>query len=106
MKQKSTKIIDNFYKQHCNDEWEHLYGFTIETCDNPGWLLTITDPDLYNKSIQHKYSSVLNMISKQYSVSITHVHEQKSIIYAVKIFSISLESLINSGAKFIRSFTK
>lgn len=101
MKQKNIEIIDNFYKQHCNGEWEHLYGFTIETCDNPGWLLTITDLDIYNKSIQRIYSSIIN---KQYSVSVTHVHEPESITYAVKIFGSSLENVIGSAADFIKYF--
>ena len=25
----------------CNGDWEHTYGITIETTDNPGWMLTI-----------------------------------------------------------------
>lgn len=30
-----------WYERHCDGEWEHEYGVTIETLDNPGWSLRI-----------------------------------------------------------------
>lgn len=33
--------IENWYKQNCDGVWEHLYGVTIETLDNPGWSIKI-----------------------------------------------------------------
>lgn len=33
--------IENWYKQNCDGYWEHLYGVTIETLDNPGWSVKI-----------------------------------------------------------------
>ena len=33
--------IEKWYKGNCNGDWEHSYGITIETLDNPGWDLTI-----------------------------------------------------------------
>lgn len=32
----------NWYVSHCDGEWEHGYGITIETLDNPGWAVNIT----------------------------------------------------------------
>ena len=96
------KLIDRFYRNHCNDEWEHLYGITIETCDNPGWLVSISDPILYNKSIQCEYNHILNDIGCKYEVSITHVHIPQSSIYTIKFFGKSLEIVLNSTAELIK----
>ena len=30
-----------WYLANCNEDWEHQYGVTIDTLDNPGWCLTI-----------------------------------------------------------------
>jgi hypothetical protein len=30
-----------WYHDQCNDDWEHTYGATIDTIDNPGWSLKI-----------------------------------------------------------------
>ena len=30
-----------WYASHCDGEWEHAYGITIETLDNPGWRIKI-----------------------------------------------------------------
>lgn len=32
----------NWYISHCDGEWEHGYGITIETLDNPGWAVKLT----------------------------------------------------------------
>src|SRR5262249_4459082 len=29
------RLID-WYLRHCNGDWEHSFGFTIDTLDNPG----------------------------------------------------------------------
>ena len=42
--------IQNWYHSECNDEWEHVYGITIDTLDNPGWTVSI---DLYGTSLQN-----------------------------------------------------
>jgi hypothetical protein len=33
--------LQGWYRGHCNGEWEHHYGISIETCDNPGWWVRI-----------------------------------------------------------------
>jgi len=33
--------IQNWYRSQCDGDWEHSYGLTIETLDNPGWQVTI-----------------------------------------------------------------
>jgi Immunity protein 53 len=33
--------LSAWYSAQCNDDWEHQYGVTIGTLDNPGWSLRI-----------------------------------------------------------------
>lgn len=33
--------IQNWFFKQCNGDWEHQYGITIETVDNPGWYIVI-----------------------------------------------------------------
>ena len=44
------KWIENWYKDQCDEDWEHSYGIKIETLDNPGWLIHI---DLINTSLEN-----------------------------------------------------
>lgn len=33
--------LQTWYLAQCNGEWEHSSGVTIQSCDNPGWWVTI-----------------------------------------------------------------
>src|ERR1700688_4317206 len=33
--------LQKWYQQQCNGEWEHHYGVSITSCDNPGWWVKI-----------------------------------------------------------------
>ena len=33
--------LQTWYRAQCNGDWEHRYGVTIGTLDNPGWSVTI-----------------------------------------------------------------
>jgi hypothetical protein len=33
--------IEKWYRSHCNGDWEHQWGVSIETLDNPGWRIQI-----------------------------------------------------------------
>ena len=35
-------VLNQWYTSKCDGDWEHSYGFTLETLDNPGWKLKIT----------------------------------------------------------------
>ena len=35
------EFVQSWYLAQCNGEWEHVRGVTIESLDNPGWLVTI-----------------------------------------------------------------
>lgn len=40
--------LQEWYARQCNDDWEHQYGVSVDTLDNPGWSLKIDlkDTDL------------------------------------------------------------
>jgi len=33
------EFIQSWYRDQVNGEWEHTSGVTIETLDNPGWMV-------------------------------------------------------------------
>ena len=37
----SLEFLQAWYRAQSNGDWEHANGVTIETLDNPGWLVTI-----------------------------------------------------------------
>ena len=37
----SIALLQDWYLQHCDGDWEHDYGIQIDTLDNPGWSLKI-----------------------------------------------------------------
>lgn len=41
MSKNAINQIENWYSSQCNGEWEHTFGVTIETLDNPGWSMRV-----------------------------------------------------------------
>jgi hypothetical protein len=41
--------LQEWYKSQCDGDWEHQYGVSIKTLDNPGWDLKI---DIYNTELE------------------------------------------------------
>lgn len=35
------KFLQEWYHFQCDGYWEHAYGITIETLDNPGWSVSV-----------------------------------------------------------------
>ena len=33
--------LQEWYQRHCDGEWEHGHGVTIQSCDNRGWWVRI-----------------------------------------------------------------
>ena len=56
MTDSTIKRIQDWYKSHCNGDWEHSYGVSICTLDNPGWKLRInlTNTGLENIDYEQK----------------------------------------------------
>ena len=44
--------LQQWYRAHCDGDWEHGYGVQIDTLDNPGWRVTVelTDTELSGRS--------------------------------------------------------
>ena len=45
------KKINEWFRSNCNGDWEHGYGITMETLDNPGWMVKIY---LYDTELEDK----------------------------------------------------
>jgi len=43
--------LQEWYLQNCNGDWEHQYGLSISTLDNPGWQVAI---NLRGTALEHK----------------------------------------------------
>ena len=41
MSEEVLSALSQWYARHCNGDWEHHRGITIESCDNPGWWVKI-----------------------------------------------------------------
>jgi hypothetical protein len=37
--------LEAWFASECNGDWEHTYGITLETVDNPGWMLKVEIAD-------------------------------------------------------------
>lgn len=37
----ALRELQEWYLSQCDDDWEHSYGISIDTLDNPGWSLKI-----------------------------------------------------------------
>ena len=37
----SLSLLQQWYLQQCDEDWEHSYGIRIDTLDNPGWILEV-----------------------------------------------------------------
>jgi len=37
----SISLLEKWYLERCNGDWEHSWGISIETLDNPGWMMKI-----------------------------------------------------------------
>lgn len=52
--QSNLEWIQAWYAAQCDGEWEHQYGITIETMDNPGWSVRIalTETAMQGKTME------------------------------------------------------
>ena len=55
------KELQAWYEAQCNGEWEHQYGVTIDSLDNPGWWVKI---DLVETTLEEK---LFASIKKEFS---------------------------------------
>ena len=45
------KSLQDWYVSRCDGSWEHTYGVSITTLDNPGWAFNVdlTDTNLFHR---------------------------------------------------------
>ena len=48
--------LQNWYKENCDGDWEHMFGIRIQSLDNPGWNVAIDllDTELEDKVFEKK----------------------------------------------------
>ncbi len=76
-KSRDTFLIEwlqDWYVAHCNDRWEHGYGVTIETLDNPGWRVEI---DLEDTSLEGRAFETVDMDKSDNEWVFCHVEGKK-----------------------------
>lgn len=44
------QYLADWYEQQCNGSWEQKHGVSLQSLDNPGWLLKI---DLQGTTLEH-----------------------------------------------------
>ena len=59
--------LTQWYLSQCDEDWEHSFGVTIETLDNPGWSLTVdlTDTALADQPFQPVFHNLAQSEAQQ-----------------------------------------
>lgn len=70
MKIEIINWIKNWYLDQCNDDWEHSYGITIQTIDNPGWEVNIDLKGTKYEGLVHKSQLIEKNDADWYSFKI------------------------------------
>ncbi len=52
--------LSNWYLSNCNGDWEHSYGITIETLDNPGFSVEIDLSETPFSELVYEYTIIEN----------------------------------------------
>lgn len=52
------RSLQEWYLARCDGDWEHGYGITVETLDNPGWSLKVRVADTPLAHLQHASETV------------------------------------------------
>jgi len=50
----SLQELQEWYLSQCNEDWEHSYGVSIGTIDNPGWSLEVDLSDTNMEYVSYK----------------------------------------------------
>jgi len=66
--------IQRWYAAQCDDDWEHSFGVTIQTLDNPGWSVRI---DLEGTLLEEKSFEQVTKNETDQSWLICRVAERK-----------------------------
>jgi len=59
MKDNPFELLQSWYDQQCDGDWEHEFGIKIDTLDNPGWSVSI---DLLGTNLENKKFTKVNQL--------------------------------------------
>jgi hypothetical protein len=57
-----VEFLQTWYQSQTNGDWERSHGITLESLDNPGWLVTI---DLEGTPLENRAMPVVELESSQ-----------------------------------------
>jgi hypothetical protein len=80
--------LEDWFKQHCDGTWEHRYGLTIQTTDNPGWLVTFKELRVSKDVLAACIGDLLRQYDAQISTDGT----------MVRVYSTSLQNVLIAAA--------
>lgn len=86
----STKYLDSWLVSMSDGNWEHHNGITIESTDNPGWMLSIDLP---------------RSLIKLADLYLSENHDVEGVVKNSKliIYSVSLSLVLEKTCLFLRS---
>jgi len=91
-----VRAIDEWYQRKCDGVWEHTYGVRIETCDNPGWIVTFPDLPVHGRQLPDSLQAYCDQVGAEVSINGSEV----------RIYSRSLKICLSVAASLIRLPTK
>lgn len=72
----TISLVQNWYKNQCNGDWEHSNGIVIETIDNPGWRVTI---DLADTQLANISSELIELNKSDDDWYFYHIKDEKFV---------------------------
>ena len=54
--------LEQWFVEQCNGDWEHQYGLSIGSLDNPGWRLTI---DLVGTALETRQFTIIERLEAE-----------------------------------------
>jgi Immunity protein 53 len=58
MTQPILDALESWFKAQCDGDWEHSYGLSIESIDNPGWHVEIDLTETALASVELPFSRI------------------------------------------------
>lgn len=94
----NTQLLEDWYYKNTDSEWEHLYGISIKSLDNPGWMLEV---DLKGTNLENKPFASFS-IGVDYEKNITELKWISCKVEDSKFIAAgnSLDHLISEFLKF------
>ncbi len=92
-KKHPLEIMDDWFRRQCDGHWENFFGISLETTDNPGWLMTIRGHAINEANLSKLVGSLLSELGAQVSFDKT----------SVRIYSPTLLGCITAASQIFES---